>query len=242
MVNRSLSIVILSQLKHFIARLILISLLIVLSPALRADSTCYGSTSNGSLDNGQQLPGSGDNFVSYSWLGNMMGRNYVHSEVWHIIVDSYQSLEVSHPGKIYKYAETGHKEGGDFSPHKTHRNGLSVDFMVPVMNAKGESELFGTNPLNRFGYDVEFNAKGELDDQSIDFDAMAAHIIAVHKETKKRGHEIWRVIFDPTLQPRLFAAKGGQYLKDNITFLKTRSWVRHDEHYHIDFAIPCLPR
>ena len=29
------------------------------------------------------------------------------------------------------------------------------------------------------------------------------------------------------------------YLKDNIQFSKRRSWVRHDEHYHVDFAIPC---
>jgi penicillin-insensitive murein endopeptidase len=242
MVNQSISIVMISRkYVHYIICLPLMTAFLLLSMGLRAESTCYGTTSNGHLENGKQLPSSGDNFVSYSLLGNMMGRTYVHSDVWNIIVDSYHALEESHPGKIYKYAETGHKEGGDFSPHKTHRNGLSVDFMVPVMNTKGASELFGTNPLNRFGYDVEFNAKGELGDQSIDFDAMAAHIIAVHKEAKSRGHDIWRVIFDPKLQPMLFAARGGEYLQDNITFLKKRSWVRHDEHYHIDFAIPCLP-
>ncbi|MDH5765520.1 MAG: replication initiation protein, partial [Gammaproteobacteria bacterium] len=27
--------------------------------------------------------------------------------------------------------------------------------------------------------------------------------------------------------------------KKNIQFSTKRSWVRHDEHYHVDFSIPC---
>ncbi len=73
----------------------------------------------------------------------------------------------------------------------------------------------------------------------IDYEAMAAHIVLLHKEKKARGHDIWRVIFDPQLQPKLFETKYAQYLNKNIHFLKTQSWVRHDEHYHIDFDIPC---
>ena len=41
-------------------------------------STCYGSSANGRLDGGVQLPASGVNFVAYSSVGVKLGRTYVH--------------------------------------------------------------------------------------------------------------------------------------------------------------------
>jgi len=35
---------------------------------------------------------------------------------------AYKDLAKDQPNKVYKYAETGLKEGGQFKPHKTHRN------------------------------------------------------------------------------------------------------------------------
>jgi len=26
-----------------------------------------------------------------------------------------------------------------------------------------------------------------------------------------------------------------------LNFMKGEAWVRHDEHYHVDFAVPCKP-
>ena len=43
------------------------------------------------------------------------------------------------PDTVYKYTETGFENGGKFRPHKTHQNGLSVDFMTPVKNKNNES-------------------------------------------------------------------------------------------------------
>jgi len=168
-------------------------------------SKCYGTSSNGSLSHGVKLPQSGRNYVGYSLAARIAGRTYVHSEVRKIVVDSYQSLEREQPDKVYKYAETGLKNGGIFKPHKTHQNGLSVDFMTPVTDKNGKSVHLPTNPLN----------------------------------AKKNGHELWRVIFAPELQPALFETKYADYLKANIQFSKKRSWVRHDEHYHVDFEIAC---
>lgn len=69
---------------------------------------------------------------------------------------------------------------------------------------------------------------------------MGAHIVSLHKEVLKKGGDLWRVIFDPELQPFLFKTKKyGAYLKKKIQFSKKRSWVRHDEHYHVDFKINC---
>lgn len=202
-------------------------------------STCFGTTAAGRLEHGVQLPAHGRNFEGYSEVARLAGRTYVHSTVRDILVDAYAALEREQPDKVYKYAETGFAEGGPFKPHKTHRNGLSVDFMTPVKNARGESVHLPTSPLNRFGYDIEFDPSGRYEDVSIDYDALAAHIVALHKAAKAKGYDLWRVIFDPDLQAGLYATRHGDYLKRNVQVSKQPSWVRHDEHYHVDFAIPC---
>lgn len=202
-------------------------------------SVCFGSTSSGKLDGGVQLPVSGDNYVGYSLIARAAGRTYVHSAVHDIVIAAYAELETSMPSKKYKYAETGFESGGEFNPHKTHRNGLSVDFMTPVVDKGGNSAYFSTTPLNKFGYDVEFDSEDMHDGLVIDYTALAAHIVALHKAARNQGYDLWRVIFDPKLQPKLFKTKYGGYLAQNIQFTKKRSWVRHDEHYHVDFNIPC---
>ena len=220
-------------------KLFLISLLIYSTGAFSEQSTCFGTTANGRLESGQQLPFDGANFESYSFVAQTAGRTYVHSVVASIIVNSYQALELEQPDKVFKYAETGFKEGGKFWPHKTHQNGLSVDFMTPVKNSEGVSVHLPTSPFNKFGYNIEFNKAGVYEDLSIDYEAMAAHIVTLHKEAKSQGYDLWRVIFDPQLQAGLFKTQYSDYLKANIQFSKKRSWVRHDEHYHVDFLIPC---
>lgn len=224
-----------------IIRLIKISvLLLITSVSVYAqDSECYGTTSNGHLERGVQLPQDGANFVSYSVVARLAGRTYVHSSVKGIMLAAYKDLEKGQSSKVYKYAETGFEEGGQFKPHKTHRNGLSVDFMTPVINEEGESVHLPTHPLNKFGYDIEFDNNDEYEGQRIDYEAIAAHVVALHKQAKAAGYDLWRVIFAPELQPNLYATTYGPYLKENIMFSKKRSWVRHDEHYHVDFAIPC---
>ena len=186
-----------------------------------------------------QLPASGINYEAYSLIGRIAGRTYVHSAVKDIIVGAYKKMETEQPNKVFKYAETGFEGGGQFKPHKTHQNGLSVDFMTPVLNARGESVPLPTNPFNKFGYNIEFDNDSHYQGFRIDYDALAAHIVLLHKESKKLGHDLWRVIFDPALQLHLFETKYAVYLKKHITFSKKRSWVRHDEHYHVDFSIQC---
>ncbi len=105
-----------------------IIVLLFSSVVLAEESTCYGTTSTGKLVGGVKLPGEGSNFVSYSGIAELLGRTYVHSMVKEIVLASYKWLEKEAPLKVFKYAETGFKEGGEFKPHKTHRNGLSVDF------------------------------------------------------------------------------------------------------------------
>lgn len=225
-----------------LVKVILIILLTISAQlAFAKESTCYGETKLGKLVNGVKLPNSGNNFVTYSYTAGMLGRTYVHSKVRTIFLTAYKNLETSMPNKVFKYAETGFKNGGRFKPHKTHQNGLSIDFMTPVINSKGESVHLPTTPLNKLGYSIEFTGDGEFEDFTIDYEALAAHIVELDKAAKSMGLGLWRVIFDPKLQPKLFETKYGAYLQEHIQFSKKRSWVRHDEHYHVDFEVPCKP-
>jgi len=203
------------------------------------DSVCYGTTAKGKLRNGVELPRSGVNFQSYSSMAGPLGRTYVHSKVKKVLLETYAVLEKKHPGKKYKYAETGFKEGGKFKPHKTHQNGLSVDFIVPVMNRKGKSVYLPTTVFNKWGYAVEFDNKGHFEQYRIDFESLAAHLVTLHKTARKNGINIQRVIFDPKLQPFLLKTRYSKYIKRHITLSNKNSWVRHDDHYHVDFKIKC---
>lgn len=165
----------------------------------------------------------------------------MHSSVGEVVLEAYAALEKTMPGTVFVYGETGTEEGGEFDPHKTHQNGLSVDFMVPVLNEDGESVSLPTSVLNKWGYEHEFNNDGELDDLRIDFEAIAEHIYQLHLAAMKRDGDLWRVILAPELQPYLKATNRWSYLEKNIEFSSKRSWVRHDEHYHVDFDFNCEP-
>jgi len=218
--------------------LILIMLLPCLAFAAEEQSVCYGTPSAGRLEKGVSLPSSGPNFHSYSSLGNLLGRAYVHSRARDVILAAYKDLETRMPDTVFVYGETGSRKGGPFKPHKTHQNGLSVDFMVPVRKG-GKSVPLPTGPFNKFGYAIEFSKEGIFQKYAIDFEAIGAHLEALHRQATAQGLSIRRVIFDPELQPRLFQTAHGAYLKKNLVFSQKRAWVRHDEHYHVDFDIPC---
>ena len=220
---------------------LLFCLCLIPLPLLAEESVCYGTTAKGRLEGGVKLPASGDNFISYGSVPALAGRTYVHSKVRKVVLQAYAELHKSMPHKVFKYAETGFEQGGRFKPHKTHQNGLSVDFMVPVIDQQGNSSHFPTNLLNRYGYDVEFNSNGVGEEYTIDFEALAAHIVALHKAALANEIDLWRVLFAPDLQHRLYATKHGQYIKQNIHIPGKRSWVRHDEHYHVDFKVACRP-
>ncbi len=202
-------------------------------------SKCFGTTSSGRLENGWRLPASGPNFTAYSRIGVLAGRTYVHSRVHRVLLAAYESLAVSAPTKIFMYAETGFESGGPFKPHKTHQNGLSLDHMVPMRSADGRSVHLPTSPFNKLGYAIELDDRGRYEDLVLDASAMAELLYQLHRAAVAEGISIWRVIFDPKLQPLLHPTPRWPYLEQNIQFSTRRSWVRHDEHFHVDFRVPC---
>lgn len=155
-----------------------------------------------------------------------------------LIVASYAALQASIPGVHYVYGETGWAAGGSFKPHRTHQNGLSVDFFVSVRDGPGPH---GAAALTRFGYDLDFEAEARHGEHRIDLPALAEHLYALHRAAKAQGVGIARVIFDTAYLPVLFATPPGRYLRQHLPFMKSKPWVRHDEHYHVDFALACRP-
>ncbi|MRW92679.1 replication initiation protein [Duganella sp. FT80W] len=202
-------------------------------------STCYGTVAQGRLEQGVQLPASGANFAAYSTLGVAAGRTYVHSDVRDVVLDAYRALAQSTPSTHYVYGETGLANGGPMPPHKTHQAGISVDFMVPVLNAQGVSVPLPSSPLNKFGYGLEFDTKGRYQNLRIDYEAMAEHLYQLSLAAQRHHLGISRVIFDPQLTTQLLATRRGRELQ--LPFMKERPWIRHDEHYHVDFAVSCRP-
>ncbi len=202
-------------------------------------STCFGTVANGRLEGGVRLPASGPNFSSYSTLAIGLGRTWVHAEVRDIVVAAYADLAASMPDAVFVYGETGARVGGPFAPHRTHRNGTSVDFFVPVRDRDGVSVPLPTHAGNRWGYDIEFDTKGRFGELTLDAEALAAHLLALRRAAKARGADLAQVIFDPPMLPLLYATRHGAALKREIRFMPRAAWVRHDEHIHVDFAIRC---
>ena len=212
---------------------------ILISASAFAASTCYGSPNKGRVEQAVQLPSSGPNFSAYSAIGVNLGRTYVHTAVRDVLVTVFANLARTHPTKVFVYGETGLKEGGLFRPHRTHQNGLSVDVMIPVIDKNGKSVALPTSITNKFGYDIEFDPQARFDGLTIDFEALGAFLHEVRAVSKLQKMDISLVIFDPQYFPKLLATQHGKELSAELNFMRKPAWVRHDEHIHIDFSVPC---
>ncbi len=203
-----------------------------------AGSTCHGTPADGRLTGGCPLPAAGANFVAHTPLGPWLMRNWVHCAVRAITLDGYAALAERHPDRVWVYGEAGWPGGGRLWPHRTHQNGLSVDFMTPLRAGDAIRPL----PLglaDGFGYGVELDRRGRLGGAAFDAAAVGDHLLALQAAARARGARVAKVILDPALQR---AVKRARPATTGLPFTRRRVWVRHDDHYHVDFALPCAPR
>ena len=221
--------------------IVLASALLAPACAAAAGSDCFGRSGKGRLENAVRLPLSGPNFSAYSQVAAAVGRTWVHSTTADIVLAAYAAAHRTLPGVHYVYGETGLEKGGRFQPHRTHQNGLSVDFFVPVRDAAGKSVPLPTPMQQRFGYDIEFDARGVYQQYRIDFPALAEHLYQLDMAARASKASIGQVILDPAFMQPLLATQRGPHIKRHISFMKAKPWVRHDEHYHVDFAVACKP-
>lgn len=204
-------------------------------------SVSKGLVSNGSLINGKLLPYSGSNYQYFADNSYLMGRAFVHSSVKKILIDSYAVMEMINPNHRFYIMETSNKNGGKLDPHKTHQNGLSVDFMMPLL--KEGKEYVGLDTIGTAHYFLNFDDKGNYSEDSsiqINFEIVAKHILELDEKARENGMRIEKVIIKLELKDELYTSKYGDALKTSgIYIVKSLTPVinqLHDEHYHVDFG------
>lgn len=227
--------------KYLAASLVLVFLLLRIFPGVLlwgesdASSRSVGSVGNGRLEEGKRIPFQGKNFQTYSFVGYLAGRTFVHEKVRKTVLETYEKCAEALPGRGFVLMETGSRAGGRFLPHKTHQSGLSVDFMTPQL--KNGKPYENRHVFNLWGYRREFDDTGKVGDIQIDYETLAQHLLLLYETVGENGLKIEKVIFDPVLQPYLLQTPTGKRLKGKFYFTRGRVMVRHDDHYHVDFTL-----
>jgi len=205
-------------------------------------STSSGTVSNGSLKNGRIFPFKGPNFIYFDSTSYLEKHAFTHEKVNQTVLATYQQFETILPSFEFGLMECSNEHGGKIWPHRTHQNGLSVDFMAPLLKNGVSSTDF-----NRIGlphYLMDFDENGiytEDSAYSIDFELMARHLLVLNEEAKKHGLKIEKVILKIALKDNLFATQNGEKLKTSGIYFATNLSELidslHDDHYHVDFSV-----
>lgn len=205
-------------------------------------SISSGTVSNGSLKNGRIFPFKGPNFIYFDSTSYLNKHAFTHEKVHRTVLATYQRFETILPAFEFGLMECSNEHGGKIWPHRTHQNGLSVDFMSPLLKNGVSSTDFNTIGLPH--YLMDFNEDGIYTEDltySIDFNLMARHILLLNEEAEKNGLKIEKVILKIALKDNLFATEYGKKLKaSGIYFATNLSELidsLHDDHYHVDFLI-----
>lgn len=203
-------------------------------------SQSIGKVSNGKLAAGTLIPFSGKNFVYFDSSSYLNGRAFANNKVIESIVASYKNLAKLYPHRTFYVMELSNEQGGKIFPHRTHQNGLSVDFMMPLV--KGGEIYAKEDSTGIAHYLMDFDDEGRLSEDpsvQIDFDVVAKHILELDKAARINGLKINKVIINTNLKDELFATVQGKILKATgiyvVRNLEPLINDLHDDHYHIDF-------
>jgi penicillin-insensitive murein DD-endopeptidase len=207
-----------------------------------ANSISTGTVSNGSLKHGQLFPFSGANYHYFDTASYLSNRCFVHSSVKSCVLETYEKLEKTAPGRLFGIMECSNEHGGKIAPHRTHQNGLSVDFMTPLLkNGQPYTDLDFAGAQH---YLMNFDADGRYENDpevSIDFELMAQHLLTLIESAKTNGLTIEKVIWKMELRDELFATASGKKLQQSGVYVTTNLTplinALHDDHYHVDFKL-----
>jgi len=231
--------------KYFIFALLLLGLLLSIPELIyknKGESISLGKSSSGKLENAYLMPYRGKNFKYFSPFSYfIMNNGYTNSRVYRTLLESYETMSKIYPKQRFYIMECSDKSGGKLSLHKTHQNGMSIDFMVPKKRKKWRLEY---NEIGLLHYLLEFDPKGFLNFDSnveIDFEMMGKHILSLDDSARKNGLKIRIVILKLNLKDDLYNTEAGKEIKRrNIYFAQSLpKWTNkmHDDHYHIDFIM-----
>lgn len=214
----------------------------LLNDSIHEASASIGSVSNGSLKNGRIVPFSGANFHYFDTTSYLADRGFTHEKVLQTILEAYSELETLLPRQQFCLMECSHKHGGKLYPHRTHQNGLSVDFMMPKL--KDSKPYYELDNLGAQHYMLTFDKNGKYSEDptiSLDFNTIALHILQLQTAAKNHGLSIEKVIINTDLKDELFATENGKILKSSgIYIVQSLSPLinsLHDDHFHVDFRL-----
>ena len=213
-----------------------------LHDTVQAPSRSIGSVSNGKLKNGHIVPFSGKNFHYFDTTSYLANRGFTHEKVLQTVLDTYETLDSLLPGRHFCIMECSHQHGGKLIPHRTHQNGLSVDFMMPKL--KDSKPYYKLDDLGAEHYLLTFNENGKYSkDPSVelDFNTIALHILELQASAKRNGIGIEKVIINTGLKDELYATDHGKVLKQSGIYLTQNLSplinALHDDHFHVDFRL-----
>ena len=207
---------------------------------ITVQSESVGTVSQGKLVNGKIMPYWGPNFSYFDKDSYLASRAFTSDVVKTIVLDTYNRLFELFPDRYFYLMELSNHDGGKIYPHRTHQNGLSVDFMMPKL--KDGIPNYQLDTLGKQHYFLEFNNQGEyVQDPTIkiDFNLIAKHILLLNEEAKKHSYSIEKVIIKIEYKDELFATPYGKELKNSgiyvVNNLSKMVNDIHDDHFHIDF-------
>jgi penicillin-insensitive murein endopeptidase len=204
-------------------------------------STSTGSPGNGSLKNAYQIDYKSSNYKYFSPMSYyLFGNGYVNSKLYRTIIGSYKECEVTCPGIDFRLMECSDRKGGKVLLHRTHRNGMSVDFMVPKKKNNKQKKFY--DRIGLLHYLLNFNSSGQLKLNKkviIDFETIGKHIIALDNAARENGLIVSKVILKIDLKDDFYKTKSGQEVKRRGIYLARKLQKKvdmmHDDHYHVDF-------
>lgn len=208
----------------------------------RAASISSGTVSNGSLKNGRIFPFKGPNFIYFDSASYLDKHAFTHERVHRAVLETYKRFETILPEFEFGLMECSNEHGGKIWPHRTHQNGLSVDFMSPLLKNGAPNTDFNTTGLPHYLMDFDENGVyTENPAYAIDFNLVAQHILTLNEEAKKQGLKIDKVILKIDLKDNLFATEYGKKLQTSGIYFATKLSdlidSLHDDHYHVDFGL-----
>jgi len=205
-------------------------------------STSTGTVSDGKLINGKLFPFQGANYQYFDTTSYINNRAFLNDKIRTVATGSYKQLEKEIPDRKFFIMECSNKNGGQIFPHRTHQNGLSIDFMMPLI--KGNKPFYGLDTIGANHYWLDFDNEGKYSGDkniAIDFDLVARQILSLETHARNNGYKIQKVIIKTEFKNLIFASPHGKKLKEsNIYLVKSLTPMinsLHDDHFHIDFEI-----
>lgn len=203
-------------------------------------SIAHGTVGNGTLEHGKLVPYKGENFMYFDRDSYLEGRAFLHGSALKSTLNMYDSLRALMPNRYFNIMECSNEEGGELFPHRTHQNGLSIDFMMPLI--KDGKPYYALDTLGAKHYTLNFDDDGKYTrDKSveIDFNLMARQIVLLDYFARIEGLNVAKVILKIELKDELYNTEYGKILKERDIYvvqgLSPLINSLHDDHFHIDF-------